>query len=72
MEDIVGRVKNSFDAAAQNVQKAVGVETDADLRNYRRLQQNDFVDIAKRFGLEGTVEYIEEMERRNIKGVRNG
>lgn len=60
-------IKDAFGKGLENVTKAYGVETDPQLRNYNSLQQDDFQAIAKRFGMEETAQYIEEMERRRLK-----
>ena len=53
----------------RNVQRAIGVDTDIDLRIYKGLSANDFPEIVKNFGGEATVAYIEEMEKRRL-GMR--
>jgi len=53
----------------RNVQRAVGVDTDIDLRLYNGLSTDAFPDIMMTFGEDATVTYIEEMEKRRL-GMR--
>ena len=41
---------------------------DEDLRLYESLQPDDFKEISKQYGADNTLEYIQEMERRLLKG----
>jgi hypothetical protein len=63
------RMRQAANKGAVNVQRAMGVDTDIDLRIYNGLSTDAFSEIAQNFGDEATVTYIEEMEKRRL-GMR--
>lgn len=67
--DIVERMRKATNDGFLNVQRAVGVDTDLDLRIYNGLSTDAFPDIINNFGVEATVTYVEEMEKRRL-GLR--
>ena len=65
----VDRMRKATNDGFRNVQRAVGVDTDLDLRIYNGLSTDAFPDLMKNFGEDATVTYIEEMEKRRL-GMR--
>ena len=65
MNKITPRAFNTLD-------RAMGRQTDDDLRLYESLQPDDFKMISKQYGADNTLEYIQEMERRRLKGGIDG
>jgi hypothetical protein len=63
----IDRIRNATHSGFVNVQKAMGVDTDLDLRIYKGLSTDAFPAIVDNFGEEATVTYIEEMEKRRLK-----
>jgi hypothetical protein len=57
----------AIDMAVPALHNAMGMSTDIELENYKRLTPDDFDEVARRFGLDDTVGYIEDMERRMTK-----
>ena len=62
------RLKKVTPRAFNALDRAMGRQTDDDLRLYESLQPDDFKMISKQYGADGTLEYIQEMERRRLKG----
>lgn len=65
----IDRMRKATDMGFRNVQHAIGVDTDIDLRIYNGLTTDAFPDIMNNFGEDATVTYIEEMEKRRL-GMR--
>jgi hypothetical protein len=65
----IDRMRKATNDGMRNMQRAMGVDTDLDLRVYNGLSTDAFSEIAKNFGGEATVTYIEEMEKRRL-GMR--
>ena len=63
------RMRKATNMGFRNVQRAVGVDTDLDLRIYNGLTTDAFPDLMQNFGEDATVTYIEEMEKRRL-GMR--
>ena len=57
--------------AFNTLDRAMGREVDEDLRLYETLQPDDFSKITEQYGADNTLEYIQEMERRRLKGGTN-
>ena len=54
--------------AFQTLDQVFGVTKDDDLDIYNTLTPEDFPHIATRYGADNTAEYIQEMERKRMKG----
>ena len=61
------RMRKATNMGFRNVQRAVGVDTDIDLRIYNGLTTDAFPDLMQNFGEDATVTYIEEMEKRRLR-----
>ena len=61
------RMRKATNDGFLNVQRAVGVDTDIDLRIYEGLSTDAFPEILNNFGVDATVTYIEEMEKRHLR-----
>lgn len=60
-------IKDAFKQGIQDNLSVVGVEPDAELRDYKALQPEDFKRISLEVGMGRVAEYIEEMEKRKLK-----
>ena len=58
--------------AFNTLDRAVGAETDEDLKLYNSLEPRHFGEIVKRYGEDNTLKYIQEMEKRRLKRGING
>ena len=54
--------------AFKTLDQVFGVTKDDDLDMYNTLTPEDFPHIATRYGADNTAEYIQEMERKRMKG----
>ncbi len=66
------RLKKVTPRAFNTLDRVMGRQTDDDLRLYESLQPDDFKMISKQYGADNTLEYIQEMERRRLKGGIDG
>lgn len=64
MKDVINTLQSAVDAAVPAVHHALGMSTDIALDNYKRLQPADFDGVAKQYGMDATIDYINEMERK--------
>lgn len=62
------RINKVTPRAFNTLDRAMGRQTDDDLRLYESLQPEDFNKISQQYGADNTLEYIQEMERRRLKG----
>jgi len=58
--------------AFNTLDKAMGRQTDGDLRLYESLSPEDFNAISRQYGADNTLEYIQTMEQRRLKGGIDG
>lgn len=58
------RVQKAAQSALNKVAVTAGQNTDPDLAIYKNLRPADFPKIIEKYGTEGTLSYIAEMERR--------
>lgn len=65
MNKVTPRAFNTLD-------RAMGRQTDDDLRLYESLSPEDFNAISRQYGADNTLEYIQTMEQRRLKGGIDG
>jgi hypothetical protein len=65
LDKVTARAFKTLDTVFGGVQ-------DNDLDTYDTLTPEDFPHLATRYGVDNTAEYIQEMERRRLKGGKNG
>ena len=54
--------------AFQTLDRVIGESGDDEVRLYNSLTKNDFVAIAKEYGADNVSDYIQEMEKKRMKG----
>ena len=69
MKTEIQKMTKAFREGAQELRKALGVETDPDLAVYTKLTPEIFNDMAKKYGPNAVIDYIKEMEQKGL-GVK--
>lgn len=64
MMDSVNDLKKAFSRGARDVKRAVGIEDDPDVALYNRMTPEHLEKLREHYGLDNTVEYIQDMEYR--------
>ena len=72
LKPVVAAAKVAARRTADTLRQSLGLTADPDVRLYGRLQPDDFEEMRRRYGDDGTWEYIQEMERRRLKGGSGG
>ena len=65
---MIDRLDKIVPKAFQTLDQVFGVTKEDDLDIYNTLTPEDFPHIATRYGADNTAEYIQEMERKRMKG----
>lgn len=60
------KMNKAMTSAFEKSAKRAGLESDPDLRTYNMLNGDDFADLSKMFGQAEVIEYINEMERKQL------
>ena len=69
----IKRSRRATDKAYSRWSRALDYTFDTDVSLYRSLSKSDLQELAKEFGTENVIAYVEEMERRQLKrGGENG
>ena len=64
------KLREAFKSEFLQMRKATGGTVDPQLALYKRLTKQQFNKIVDRYGIEGTAEYIREMEQRAAREGR--
>ena len=67
MKDPLESSRRAAKGAFNQWHGALGIATDSDLDLYKSLEETDIDRIVKKYGVEQTTEYIQEMEKRISK-----
>ena len=62
------RLQKAFGDGIDRLEDSLSIEKDPELRNYNLLEPQDFEVIVENFGVEDTLNYIQEMESRRMRG----
>lgn len=66
-KDLARDVTGEFRGAANDLREMLGLETDKDLRLYKRLSKDDFAQAMSVFGPEKVIGYISSMEAKMLR-----
>ena len=64
------KLREAFKNEFLQMRSATGGTVDPQLALYKRLTESQFNKIVERYGLEGTADYIREMEQRSAREGR--
>ena len=59
--DATDELKQAFRTAASDIKDAVGMEKDPDVALYDRMTERDIARMADAYGLDNTIDYIQDM-----------
>ena len=66
MKNEVKIMTQAFREGVQELRKTLGTETDPDIAAYVKLTPEAFQDMAARYGLDATIDYVKLMEQRGM------
>jgi hypothetical protein len=67
MKKVINRAQKATDKAVERSMNLAGTTSDPDVLFYNSIKPEEFDAIASRFGVNETMEYIQDMESRRIK-----
>jgi hypothetical protein len=72
MKSMFSSVEKAAGSAFDRTQKAFKVQRDTTLELYDKLKEPDFDYIKDKYGMDGLVRYVREMEFKKLHGGGNG